>query len=168
MSQPTPHLPPPHARASRGICRRCVVWGAIGGTIALGLFDAAARAQSSPAREFVVIVNRQNTATSVSREFVADAFLKKASHWDDGQPIKPVDQSAASPVRRAFSTSVVKRTVGAVRSYWQQRIFSGRDLPPPELDSDDAVIHYVAKYPGGVGYVSPSAKLDDIAVLAIR
>jgi hypothetical protein len=55
-----------------------------------------------------------------------------------------------------------------VRSYWQQRIFSGRDVPPPELDSDDAVIGFVSKYAGAVGYVSGAAKLVGVRELGIK
>jgi hypothetical protein len=58
--------------------------------------------------------------------------------------------------------------VGAVRSYWQQRIFSGRDVPPPELDSDEAVVAFVARSPGGIGYVSAATKLSGVRELALR
>ena len=49
---------------------------------------------------------------------------------------------------------MLKRSVAAVRSYWQQRIFSGRDVPPPEVDTENQVIKYVAGDPGALGYVS--------------
>jgi len=60
--------------------------------------------------------------------------------------------------------------VEAVRRYWQQCIFSGRSVPPPELDSDEAIVRYVAKYRGAVGYVSADAKLGDrdVKVLAVN
>jgi len=64
----------------------------------------------------------------------------------DGETALPVDLRSDSSVRRKFSESVLKRSVAAIRSYWQQRIFSGREVPPPELDSDAAVLRYVAKY----------------------
>jgi hypothetical protein len=54
---------------------------------------------------------------------------------------------------------VLKRSVAAVRNYWQQRIFSGRGVPPPELDSDEEIVAYVLKHRGAVGYVSGSAEL---------
>jgi hypothetical protein len=62
----------------------------------------------------------------------------------------------------------LKRTVAAVRSYWQQRIFSGRDVPPPELDSDASVIAYVERTPGAVGYVSGDAKLGSSRELQVQ
>ncbi len=125
-------------------------------------------ARADDAALFRVIVHPDNPARSIGRESLADAFLKTSTRWDDGETIRVVDQRAGSSVRKAFSESVLKRSVAAVRSYWQQRIFSGRDVPPPELDSDDAVIDYVLGHRGGVGYVSPAAKLREAKVLVVR
>jgi len=140
----------------------------LGAALAIAFAVLVSRPARSQSDEFVVVVNRENPAASVARDFLSDAFLKKSTHWDGGATIQPVDQWAASPVRGAFSSTVLRRAVSAVRSYWQQRIFSGGELPPPELDSDDAVIRYVARYPGGVGYVSPGAKLGAVKVVSIQ
>ena len=110
--------------------------------------------------DFRVIVHPDNPSSSLTRDFLVDAFLKRTSHWSDGETIRPVDQRQSAFVRRRFSESVLQRSVAAVKSYWQQRIFSGRELPPPELDSDDAVVAYVLKHRGAVGYVSGAAKLE--------
>jgi ABC-type phosphate transport system substrate-binding protein len=113
-----------------------------------------ARATSPPA--YVVIVDPANPTTSVPRRFLADAFLKKTTRWDNGETIRPVDQPPDSSVRRRFSDEVLKRSVAAVRNYWQQIIFAGRGVPPPELDSDEEVVKYVTDHAGAVGYVSGS------------
>jgi hypothetical protein len=130
-----------------------------------GLIAASARAE--PAR-FLVIVHPQNPAGSAARSFVADALLKKTTRWDDGEPIYPVDLRPDAPARRSFSDSVLRRSVAAVKTYWQQRIFSGRGVPPPELDADAAVVAYVAGRRGALGYVSEAAKLDKVKTLALH
>jgi hypothetical protein len=71
-------------------------------------------------------------------------------------------------VRRRFSDEVLHRSVSEVKSYWQQRIFSGRDVPPPELDTDDQVVTYVLRHAGAVGYVSAEAALNGTKVLEVR
>lgn len=119
-------------------------------------------------QEFRVIVHASNPTRVIERSALADAFLKKATRWENGETIKPLDQRANSAVRRVFSLSVLKRSVAAVRSYWQQRIFSGRDVPPPELDSDESVVGYVERNPGAVGYVSSTAKLGNTRELQLR
>jgi ABC-type phosphate transport system substrate-binding protein len=127
-----------------------------------------AAAETRDDREYWVIVHRANPMTEATSELISEAFLKKTTRWRNGETIRPVDQPPSSGVRRRFSEGVLRRSVAAVRSYWQQRIFTGRDVPPPELDSDEAVIRYVTKYEGAVGYVSPGAKILDAKVLALR
>jgi ABC-type phosphate transport system substrate-binding protein len=124
------------------------------------------RADDSPT--FVVIVNRQQTFTQVSRKFLADAFLKKVTRWGDGTAIRPVDLTADAPARRAFSDSVLGRSVAAVKSYWQQVIFSGRNVPPPEFAHDEDIVSYVLKNPGAVGYVSPGTDVRTARVVIVK
>jgi len=116
---------------------------------------------------YVVIVHPNNPVSGVDRKFLSDAFLKKTTRWDNGEVIKPVDQAADSPVRKKFCEDVLKRSVAAVRSYWQQIIFAGRDVPPPELPGDDEVVKYVLKYPGSVGYVSGAANLNGAKIISV-
>ena len=121
-----------------------------------------------PLPAYQVIVHPENPTTNVDRKFLEDAFLKKITTWPNGNSIRPVDRTASSPVRRAFSEEVLNRSVEAVKGYWQQRIFSGRDVPPPELETDDDVVSYVLKYDGAVGYVSGEAALKGARVLTVR
>ena len=109
---------------------------------------------------YQIIVHPHNDQLSVDRQFVADAFLKKISTWPTGEVLRPADLVSSSAVRRSFSEEVLHRSVPDVKGYWQQRIFSGRDVPPPEFDTDEDVIKYVLKYEGAVGYVSANAHLD--------
>lgn len=118
--------------------------------------------------EFRVVVHPSTTERVVERSFLADAFLKKVTRWGEGEAIRPADLRPSSGARRAFTERVLKRSVGAVRSYWQQRIFSGRDVPPPELESDDDVLAFVAKYPGALGYVSGGARLKGVRELSLK
>jgi ABC-type phosphate transport system substrate-binding protein len=117
---------------------------------------------------FQVIAHPKTRSGVLTRDFVAQVFLKRVTRWSDGSAIRPVDQRPDAPVRRAFSERVLARSVTAVRSYWQQRIFSGRDLPPPELDSDDAVVRYVVNTPGAIGYIAPGKKPGDAKPITLR
>jgi ABC-type phosphate transport system substrate-binding protein len=135
---------------------------------ALAAFTVVALAEAEPTSAYQVIVNPANPMAAVDRTFLEDAFLKKISHWPSDESIRPVDLGAGSPTRRAFSEAVLRRSVDAVKGYWQQRIFSGRDVPPPELDTDDDVVKYVLKYNGAVGYVSGAASLSGAKVVAVR
>jgi len=122
----------------------------------------------SRAPTYEVIVNSSNSTNGADREFLADAFLKKITSWPNGQTIRPVDLPSSSPIRRRFTEEVLRRSVAEVKGYWQQRIFSGRDVPPPELDTDDDIVRYVTKYEGAVGYVSAGANLNGAKILAVQ
>jgi ABC-type phosphate transport system substrate-binding protein len=135
----------------------------------LGLAPLAwSRPASAQQRTFHVIVHADNPASEVSRQFLADAFLKKTTQWPGGQVIEPVDLKPSSAIRARFSDAVLKRSVTAVKHYWQQIIFSGRGIPPPEVESDDAVVDYILRHRGGVGYVSPAAAIKNAKVIGIR
>jgi hypothetical protein len=145
----------------------------VGTLVALAL-GAPGAELGSPARAvasggtFRVIANPANPTNVVEQKFLVDAFLKKISRWPSGSVIRPVDQRPDSPVRRRFSEEVLKRPLAAVKSYWQQLVFSGRDVPPPELDSEEEVVRYVLRHAGGLGYVSADANLGGAKVVTVR
>ncbi len=131
------------------------------------LLGTAAVAQPAPP-EYLVVVNVKNPASLVGRKFLGEAFLKKTTRWEDGELIRPVDQEPDAAVRRRFTEHVLKRSVTAVRAYWQQVIFAGRGVPPPELPGDRQVLEYVRRHAGAVGYVSGTADTAGLKVLTVR
>jgi ABC-type phosphate transport system substrate-binding protein len=127
---------------------------------------ALAIARQARAQGYVVIVNGGNTVKSLSREQLTSIFLKKTAKWDGGAAIAPVDQDKSSKVRESFTKAVHGRSVSAVDSYWQQQIFAGKDVPPPERSSDTDVIAYVRSNPNAIGYVSAGSTVPaDVKVL---
>jgi ABC-type phosphate transport system substrate-binding protein len=127
-----------------------------------------AQPAGSASTTFRVITNPKSSISTVDRAFLADAFLKKTTRWRDGELIRPVDLASDSPTRRKFTEDVLNRSVAAVRSYWQQLIFSGRDVPPPELDSEAAVVQYVQSHPGALGYISGATDAGSTKILGLK
>lgn len=122
---------------------------------------------ASEGQVYVVIVNPRNPASAVERTFVQDAFLKRVKHWPGDVVLRPADLQASSNARRRFSREVLGRSVEAIKAYWQQRIFSGRDVPPPEFDHGDKVVRYVLEHEGGVGYVPADVDLKGSKVVRV-
>ncbi|SRR6266498_294805 len=121
-----------------------------------------AAARSPAAESFVVIVNAANSAT-MTRDEIADVFMKRITRWSpSGAPIVVVDELPSSPARQEFSRVVLRRGVEAMEAYWQQQIFSGRDVPPVVKETDDDVLAFVRRNPGAIGYVSAGANLDGV------
>ena len=108
---------------------------------------------------FLVVVNDQNTVSTLSRNVVSRYFLKKVSRWESGAVALPVDLPPDSPVRDAFSRQVLSKSVSSIKAYWQQQIFSGRDVPPPEKADDAAVLEFVQSNVAAIAYVSSQVTL---------
>lgn len=136
-------------------------------SIAFSALTTGVSSGQDGSRAYVVIVHPDNQLGAAHRAFLADAFLKKVSRWRNGNVIRAADLSYGSQTREAFSESVLRRSVSAVRAYWQQRIFGGLDIPPPQFDSDAQVVSYVLSHEGGVGYVSARADLRQAKILEL-
>lgn len=124
---------------------------------------AEAEAKKLETTGFRVVVNAANKTAALGRSRISKMFLKKTRTWADSDlPVELVDQREKSPVRAAFTRAIHDgKKVSAIKSYWNRRIFSGRDVPPPELPSDQEVLDFVRRDPGGIGYVSPDADLGE-------
>ena len=140
-------------KLARKISRLLALASAI--VMAAALAPRGVSAQAS----FVVVVNVTNPASSIGRSELAALFTKKEQSWSDGTPAFPVDLPADDPTRDAFTVAIHGKSSQAIRAYWQQQIFSGRQVPPPERDSDEQVLAYVRSTVGAVGYVRPTARL---------
>lgn len=128
--------------------RNCTLLSLVA-TIGVLSSPLAARAQ-----EFTVIVNASNPVSSLPRDEVAKLFLKKTVSWESGKTVAPVELPPAAKAREAFARTVLNKSISQVKSYWQQQIFSGRDVPPPEKQTENDVVAFVRSNPGAIGYVS--------------
>ncbi len=137
----------------------------------LAVVGVALLDRSSPAQEtdpgFRVIVHAENPTATATREEVSRWMLKESSRWPDGTDAFPVDLEPKSPVRKAFSELIHGRTTTSILSYWQRQIYSGRAVPPPIVASDEEVVDYVRRRRGGIGYVSPAARLEGVRELTV-
>ena len=118
------------------------------------------------AQDFKVIVNENNSITSISKVDLSKIFLKKKSKWEDGSQANPVD--LAGSIKDAFSNAIHGKSAKAIKSYWQKQIFSGKSTPPSEVKSDAEVIAFVKSNPGSIGYVSPSADTAGVKEVPVQ
>jgi ABC-type phosphate transport system substrate-binding protein len=116
---------------------------------------------SADVRAFHVIVNRANPVNTLTRDEVSSIFMKRTRQWKTGADILPVDQRSTSDQRESFSRTIHDKSVQYVIRYWQRVIFSGRGIPPRELQSDEDVLDLVSTHEGAIGYVSAGVPLPD-------
>jgi hypothetical protein len=107
-----------------------------------------------------VVANLPGDPPDADLDLVRRIFQLRQRFWPDGTPARPVNLPAASPVREQFSLAVFGETVKDMAPYWNERYFHGTK-PPQSLASEQAVLLYVARTKGGVGYV----REDSVAAL---
>ncbi|MGD0483165.1 MAG: hypothetical protein ABSB58_00775 [Gemmatimonadales bacterium] len=134
---------------------------------ALGVVASRAAPSAAQDEGYVVIINTANPVSSLTRQQVADIFMKHTTHWEHGGDVHPVDQPAVAVVRDAFSRAVHGKPASAVASWWGQQMFSGRAVPPPQRPTDRAVVTFVREDALAIGYVSPGAAGQEVKVLHI-
>ena len=121
------------------------------------------RAQSGG---YKIIVNPANPATSISKDDLSRIFLKQSTKFRDGHGASPVDLPVSSPVRESFSKNILGKPASAVDAFWQQQIFSGRDIPPSKK-SESAAISFVRSNENGIAYVSAGADTKGLKVITV-
>jgi len=115
---------------------------------------------------YKVVVNPSISLSSVSRDELSRIFLKKATKFHDGHSASPVDLPASSSVRDSFSRDVHGKPTSAVEAYWQQQVFSGREVPPAEKGEGGA-LDFVRSNSNGVAYVSSGADTEGVKVVNV-
>jgi ABC-type phosphate transport system substrate-binding protein len=152
------HLPfPPASGAPRRRARLAAALGAV--ALAARPADGAPAARPAAGPAFVVVVHATNPSAALPRDQVARLFLRKVKRWPNGAPAEPVDLAPGAPARDQFTRAVLGKSVATVRAYWQQRIFSGAEVPPPEKAGEADALDFVRTHPGAVTYVSGAAAL---------
>jgi ABC-type phosphate transport system substrate-binding protein len=127
---------------------------------------AAPAANSTP--DFQVVVHPGVRGTWISRANLQALFTGKTERWGDKTAARPVDQSLKTPVRHAFTTSVLGLSMGEIQRYWQDRVAVDRVFPPPIKSSDAEVLRFIAATTGAVGYVSPEAPIpENVKVISV-
>ena len=117
-------------------------------------------------KSYKVIVNPSNPLTSISYENVSRIFLKKTTTFPNGRSAAPVDLPGNSSIRQHFSEDVHGKPASAVEAYWQQLIFSGRDIPPAQKN-EKGVLDFVRSNEDAIGYVSATTDTPGVKVVLV-
>jgi ABC-type phosphate transport system substrate-binding protein len=113
---------------------------------------------SSARDEIIVIVTRDAPDFSINRVMLRDIYLKKIFMDDNGRPVIPVNLPPENPLRLSLAEMLFNKSAQQLQDYWNQRYFQGV-APPYVLSSQEAVVQFVAKTPGAIGYIA-ACRLD--------
>jgi ABC-type phosphate transport system substrate-binding protein len=122
---------------------------------------------SATGAQVVVIANPGVAATDVSKAELRDIFTGASSSLKDGRQVTPVLLKQGA-VNDNFLDLYVGKSDSAFRASWRSILFSGQGMMPKTLDSDQAVVEYVAHTAGAIGYIGKATAHDGVKILVVR
>ncbi len=138
------------------VLARAAVLALLAALVPAAVRSAPGAGDGRAAVTLVLVANAGVPAEALGREDARRIWLLRRRFWRDGSRIVPVNLPAASPVRDAFSRAVLGRPARDLAAYWNDLWFHGT-APPSVVPSERAVLLFVARTRGAVGYVSQSA-----------
>ena len=123
----------------------------------------ASRAQA----QVLIIANPSVKSADVSKSDLRDVFTGAASSLKDGSHVTPILLRQGS-VHEEFLSAYVGKADSAFRAGWRSQVFSGQASMPKSMDSEAAVVEFVAHNSGAVGYIGKGTPHEGVKVLAIR
>ncbi len=117
--------------------------------------------------EYKFIVHPDTAAAALSREEAKNILLGTKGRWDNGQVIR-LAVLAGGPLHEKVITEITARTPDQFDKYWKKQVFTGKGVMPETMPDDAAMVAYVAKTPGAIGYVSAAAKTDGMKVVTVQ
>jgi ABC-type phosphate transport system substrate-binding protein len=115
-----------------------------------------------------VVANAEGTATKITRDDLARVFLGKKTLWESGSRVMPAMMDEEASKMQPFLDQVLKKSVEQYRAYWKRLLFSGGGTAPRTFRNSSQVLEFVAKNPGAIGVVEPSAVDDRVKVVDVE
>ncbi len=124
----------------------------------LFLFVGMSYAETSRPIAVIVASNQALSVKKIAVEELSLIYWRKKQYWQGGVRIHPVNLHAEHPLRLEFSKAVLGNTPSEQTNYWNGLYFHGT-APPYSVQSEEAVMRYVANTAGAIGYVD-ACKVD--------
>lgn len=118
----------------------------------LMLTGVAAQATDDNRPIAVIVPAQAGLAPSIHADELGLIFWRKKLYAEHGQALHPVNLHSEHPLRLKFSQWVLHSTPRSQINYWNGLYFHGVQ-PPYTVQSEEAMIRYVAETDGAVGYI---------------
>lgn len=131
--------------------------------IILGLAGALMPFSSAKA-DLYIIGNKDLPNAQLEKSDIAAIYLLKKKHWENGDDIMPINLPAQADARTHFTAQIFDSTPEKLGSYWDKMLFKG-ETPPVTQNSEQAVIMFVERIKGAIGYVETKPQSSQIKIL---
>jgi len=117
--------------------------------------------------QVVVIANPSVKVAEVSKADLRDVFTGGSSNLSSGVHVVPVLLKDGA-IHQDFLALYVGKSDAAFRTSWRSLVFSGQGVMPRSLESDAAVVEFVVRTPGAIGYIGKSTPHEGVKVLVVK
>lgn len=115
----------------------------------------------------LVIVNKASKVESLDKEQISDIYLGKSPTLPTGEQVIAIDYHENMPLRESLHSTITGKTQNQLKAYWSRLLFSGKGMPPKEVDDEASMKKLVADNPNIIGYIS-SENIDDSVKVVFR
>ncbi|MDP2247240.1 MAG: hypothetical protein Q8J65_03850 [Nitrosomonadales bacterium] len=92
-------------------------------------------------------------------------FLRKKLYWPNGKRMRPANLPTQHLLRKQFSQRLLGSLPEAQSEYWNELYFHGTS-PPHVVNSQEAMLRYVAETNGAIGYIDACLVDERVKVIA--
>ena len=117
--------------------------------------------------QVIVIANPGVKATEISKNDLRDVFTGNATSLPDGSRVVPILLKAGT-VHEEFLQVYIGKNDTAYRAGWRSLVFSGQASMPKSLETDAAVVEFVAHNQGAIGYIGKATPHEGVKVLTVK
>jgi ABC-type phosphate transport system substrate-binding protein len=117
--------------------------------------------------QVIVIANPGVKATEISKNDLRDVFTGAATALPGGGNVVPILLKAGT-VHEEFLQAYIGKNDTAYRAGWRSLVFSGQASMPKSLETDAAVVEFVAHNQGAIGYIGKATPHEGVKVLTVK
>jgi len=117
--------------------------------------------------QVLVVANPSVKATEISKGDIRDVFTGAATTLPGGISVVPILLKAGT-AQEEFLKAYIGKNETAYQAGWRSLVFSGQASMPKSLDSDAAVVEFVAHNSNAIGYIGSGSPHEGVKVLAIK
>jgi hypothetical protein len=129
------------------------------------LMGALSFTSSVNGAELVLVVNKNNPTSILSRSQLIDLYMGKYVAFPDGTKAVPVDIEDDLETRTKFYYSLVGMPLARVNAYWSKVKFSGRARPPIQQKDEKAILDFLMQTEDAIAYIHESSVTEDVKVV---
>ena len=108
--------------------------------------------------DYMLIVNKSNTNTQITKSELKKIFLGKKTSWSNNKKIVLVVYKK-NEIQNEFFKDILKKNETQFSMYWKKAVFTGRGIQPTILKTVKEIKKFIIENPNAIGYIAKE-KLD--------